>query len=360
MYFNCYNEVIFRELRNFFRVRCLMVFMNFPHKNLLLSAPIALIIIGVGFYFNHNSTDKNPSPALQDLPLQAEASTSPDLSDRDSDGDGLPDWEEHLYGSDPLVFDTDKDGTPDGEEVRQGRDPTKANTAPPGTPPNDYLPTLSDPHFATSSSDILGIKKEFFAKFLTTEGQNIRATTYRDLIKQFDPKKVSVKNELIDLNVSSDNSVVAMREYGNAFGELIKKYSVHPDRTEKEIMADAIKQKSDIPLKELQGPAIWYRNFSADLKVLKVPSTLAKSHLHIVSGYEAMYKGLLAMQTLHADPINGAGGYEAYTKGKIDVTNGYAGIVVLFAKNNVTFTLDEAGVPFYLKPLHTGSTTKAK
>ncbi len=45
-------------------------------------------------------------------------------SQKDSDNDGLKDWEEVLWKTDPQNPDTDGDGTPDGEEVKLGRDPT--------------------------------------------------------------------------------------------------------------------------------------------------------------------------------------------------------------------------------------------
>lgn len=51
----------------------------------------------------------------------------------DTDADGLKDWEEALWRTDPLKADSDADGAPDGEEVGIGRDPLK-----PG--PNDRMP----------------------------------------------------------------------------------------------------------------------------------------------------------------------------------------------------------------------------
>lgn len=47
----------------------------------------------------------------------------------DTDGDGLPDEVEVLYGTDPLQADTDGDGVPDGLEVSLGTDPA-GDTAP--------------------------------------------------------------------------------------------------------------------------------------------------------------------------------------------------------------------------------------
>ena len=45
------------------------------------------------------------------------------ISDTDSDGDGLTDWEEGVLGTDPFSKDTDRDGIEDGVEVANGTDP---------------------------------------------------------------------------------------------------------------------------------------------------------------------------------------------------------------------------------------------
>tara|TARA_B100000686_G_scaffold320640_1_gene372515 strand:- start:285 stop:1154 length:870 start_codon:yes stop_codon:yes gene_type:complete len=47
-----------------------------------------------------------------------------DRGDDDTDQDGLADWEEYLYGTDPEIADTDGDGVSDGQEVSLGRDPS--------------------------------------------------------------------------------------------------------------------------------------------------------------------------------------------------------------------------------------------
>jgi hypothetical protein len=225
-------------------------------------------------------------------------------------------------------------------------------------PENDMITLIQDPHFATSSTDILGIKKEFFAKFLANEGDQIRQATYKELLRSFDAKSVVPRNQIVDLNISSDNSPEALRAYGNAFGVIIKKYTKRTHRTEQEIVEDAIRSSSTPILKELQLPAVDYKNFSTDLKVLRTPSSMASFHLKIVNGYEQMSKGLILMQQLFTNPINGAGGYEAYTKGKVDVTDGYAHVLVLFVKENIAFTPDEPGAPFTYSSLGASTTSK--
>ena len=46
----------------------------------------------------------------------------------DRDSDGLPDFEEATYGTDPEANDTDLDGLSDGEEVKRGTDPLSPDT----------------------------------------------------------------------------------------------------------------------------------------------------------------------------------------------------------------------------------------
>lgn len=71
-----------------------------------------------------------PTDAMQVL-QQGQEIRDPDapivtLSDRDTDGDGLPDAEEVRIGSNPFNADSDTDGFPDGAEVKKGFNPLKS------------------------------------------------------------------------------------------------------------------------------------------------------------------------------------------------------------------------------------------
>jgi hypothetical protein len=80
---------------------------------------IALAIIGIcywayprviEYYQTHRASfsinGKPPAPLIS-------TASSPTLFDRDTDGDGVPDWQEQLFGLDPQKRDTDGDGVPD-------------------------------------------------------------------------------------------------------------------------------------------------------------------------------------------------------------------------------------------------------
>lgn len=318
---------------------------SFSHRNVAASALIALMVFTLGFVLSNNKFYSSKESALLS---QALPTTTPESMDKDSDVDGLPDWKERLYGADIYNKDSDGDGTSDGDEIRAGRNPIVANTAKQGEAPSDLLGYLQDANFATSSTDIAGIKKEFFTKFLAERSGEIKETTFRDLIKkEVGALQITPSLQLTDLNITADNSDAALREYVNGFGAFIAIYRVRSHRTEDEILVDAMKTKNSATLKELQLPAITYHNFVKDLLALKVPSSLASDHLLIVNGYEGMSKGLLAMQELFTRPIPGTAGYQAYSRYRLDVTAGYGKLVTTVIEKKLIFKSTEPGYPFY-------------
>jgi len=88
--------------------------------------------------FKSENTIPEKSRELIQLPVGMRNSSAQIDFKKDSDNDGLKDWEEALWKTDPQNPDTDGDGTPDGKEVAEGRNP-----AIPG--PDDYLPSVIPP-----------------------------------------------------------------------------------------------------------------------------------------------------------------------------------------------------------------------
>jgi hypothetical protein len=59
-------------------------------------------------------TGKPPEPLIATTP-------SPTSFDKDTDGDGIPDWQENLFGFDPTKKDTNGDGIPDALPTANGQ-----------------------------------------------------------------------------------------------------------------------------------------------------------------------------------------------------------------------------------------------
>jgi len=79
----------------------------------------AILLIG-GLIFVLKYADKE---SLTKVKLAGKTFKVSKESLKDSDNDGLKDWEEELFGTDPFNPDTDGDGYLDGEEVDSGHNP---------------------------------------------------------------------------------------------------------------------------------------------------------------------------------------------------------------------------------------------
>lgn len=97
--------------------------------------------------------------------------------DGDEDGDGLSNWEEFLYGTDPLNPDTDGDGVPDGQEVQQGSIPTDPSDG--GLP----LPPDQACHVTFTVGDHSGSHSEIWAMRIG-ESLRLQSRGYGDVISR--------------------------------------------------------------------------------------------------------------------------------------------------------------------------------
>lgn len=334
-----------------------MNFSTLPHKNLFISGSIAILIITLGTIVQYKP-DLFSKTEKVNVVTQAESMASSTITTRDTDGDGLPDWEEQLYGTDPRKTDTDGDKTSDGEEVRLERNPIRANTATDGSEPNDYNPNSS--LLLASSSELSEQKKAFLAQFLAQAGKDIRETTYRDLLGKFDAKEFTpTPKQLTGMNIVSDNTDDGFRTFINEFGKIVLKHKTpYAPRNEVDILNEYMQSKNPKLLGELQLCVIEYNNLVKDLLTLPVPSGDAKTLQSIILGYEGMALGIEGLQKMESNPIDAAGGYEGYTMYRVEVVNGYVALVNEVAKRNMIFTREEPGYMFYANVF--ASTTPSK
>ncbi len=94
----------------------------------LVVAVIAIIIFGVIVWRNISRTSKQAGRALHATASVICPQNWEGLED--SDGDGMPDIVEEVYGTDPLNPDTSGDGVSDGERFLEGCDPRKQGCIP--------------------------------------------------------------------------------------------------------------------------------------------------------------------------------------------------------------------------------------
>ncbi len=143
----------------------------------------------------------------------------------DSDYDGLKDWEEDLYGTDPYNSDTDDDGYLDGEEVASGYDPLKKA-------PNDKI--VKNQKDRPESGNLTQMLNYVLSDQLKTGqipfiensdinylSQNVEEAIDEKVLEALEKSSASFMSEFIppfqkenyNFEIASENNLAAIQEY---------------------------------------------------------------------------------------------------------------------------------------------------
>ncbi len=266
-----------------------MVFSYLPNKKFTIIFIAILVVLGGWFLVSNNKGAQKKIFNIYEK--NGIASKMFQNVQKDSDNDGLADWEEALWKTDPNNPDTDGDGTKDGEEVKEGRDPTK-----PG--PDDKLEVAFPGKNVASSSSNSGqtsltgsISKDLLSRYLMAKrssGGKIDELTKKRLIDSIlsdANSDISGKiYKISDIKISQNNSKKALKIYGNQLGATMEKYN-GPYSPETEIIyfKEAIEKNDKNGFAKLDKNISTYKNIIKDFLAIKVPSDLASQHLVLIN-----------------------------------------------------------------------------
>lgn len=317
-----------------------------PSKKFLVVVLAVLIVLGLGFLASYKSNSNNDNNSSGKFSYISSLFKS---NDKDSDNDGLKDWEETLWKTDPNNPDTDGDGTPDGQEVNQGRDPLK-----PG--PDDKLETsslISRDFLNEGSSLTENISRQFFSEYLKQkQSGNLSEAGRENLISSFmaniqtgqthNYKAYSVS----DIQISHDNSSEAIKKYGNDMGKIIKEDSGPATEHEIIIFQRAIETENENELQKLNEIIDAYNKMSAHGLLLKVPSDIANLHLSLINSFAGTANNLKNMQKIFTDSVLGGMGFNQYQETASLMLETFRNINNFFTDKKVIFNTNEDGYVF--------------
>lgn len=235
---------------------------------------------------------------------------------KDSDNDGLKDWEEQIYGIDPQKSDTDGDKTPDGEEIKLSRDPLK-----PG--PKDKLPQpLALPkETARKNKDNLTQKltDQFGEKFMRPllENQSLRLSEEelsKQILKDL-PNAAPVQLNYFtkkDFNVLKEDSSENFIAYNKEFNNTISDAFASLETSEIMIFSEILQSEDLSQLVILDTYLAAYNKAVAKLSKIPVPPTLANLHLSYLNATKRQQIAVQKMRNAENDIIKGAYGAQEY------------------------------------------------
>lgn len=265
---------------------------NRSNGMLFVGVLVAIIAVGVALittYFDGNQSDDTGSIAVVETGDQRAFATA-----GDADNDGVPDWKEILWSTDPQNPDSDGDGIGDAEEIASGSNPTGESVDDTYIAPSALTPTEA-------------VSRELFAGYAEYRQDGIldiseaNSAVSEVLGRNIAAQAPATTYDLSDLSIESDVSVSA---YETALATTFRKMT---EIREYELVTfgRAVESEDFAELEKLNHAAAVYTEVVADILAMEVPTALASQHLEVVNSLSALGGATGALTTWSGDPLYG-------------------------------------------------------
>lgn len=150
-----------------------------------------------------------------------------------------------------------------------------------------------------------------------------------------------------DIVIDIDNSPEALKKYGNDMAGIFSKYGKEKQAmTYLEIIKKSLEENDPKVLKKLDPYITFEKNVIKDALVLKVPSTLATAHLHIINASAEMLLIFQGFQATFEDVPSAIASNSRLEKSAHRLLNSFKEAGEVFVTNNVIFFPSEDGSIF--------------
>jgi hypothetical protein len=299
---------------------------------LSLAIVIILIAVAAKSTTSPKSASKNNGVVIDELVLAS--------LDRDDDNDGLKNWEEDLYKTDPTNPDTDGDGLSDNAEALLGQDPTVA----------EPVSTSTEPATKTNFTATDKLSQEIFIKYVEMKqlgleiddslssqiAESILVQDYSDIKPVYEPS---------DIKILSNTSLVNLKNYGNSLGKALSAPPVKGDH-ELVIFQNLSGGQIETFLPQLEAQKSRYKAMLGTITQIHAPTELTSAHADISNAITLFISAIDGAKELETDPIGALSKIAAYEYGVELLKQSFSVYDLFFSARGVTFSSSEAGSIF--------------
>jgi hypothetical protein len=287
---------------------------------------------------------ENPLTTITETTQRTQAS----LLQKDTDGDGLLDWEEGLWKTDISNKDTDGDGTNDGDEVALGRNPSIAG-------PDDTIDIerhQNTPQFATESVELNQtdrFAREFFTHYLSQKQTTGIVSQEELVLETLESSYLSGGQKTYipkNLRTTSSNSEETFHTYGNSLGTALIQSSPNNLENEIDIFDEAVRSGSLERLADLDPIIEGYSNFLQELEEMTIPDDALEFHINLLTAVFGIQAGLQDMRNVTEDSLTALIAINTYSDGVEFLRISFEDLIFFFIQNNVVFQQSESGFNF--------------
>jgi hypothetical protein len=233
--------------------------------------------------------------------LQSGTSTINDVLQKDTDDDGVLDWEETLWGTDKNNKTT-FNGIPDLVYIENKKKDLNVEDTAKNNQELTETEKFAREFFATYvAMKTSGTDANTINNFADALGQKI---TYPSLIDSYSEK---------DVKVTTDDNDDEKIKYYSSLKELFDKYQTKGIGSELPLVANEItstnttKKGNDLPT-----IANAYQGFAKKMMEISVPQSFIQSHLSIANASNNTGVSIMSMTKISTDPIVGLSGLSQY------------------------------------------------
>lgn len=258
-----------------------------------------LLIVRLGFILKRSINNSTTISAITSPDDQGSGTDKGFLSsplNKDSDGDGMPDRDEIIFGTDPNNKDTDGDGYIDGEELASGHDPLDPSSDDSSDSGSISLlsssPNLTDRLFNLGVANLLNdsgnldpsrISTKKFADIMASI--NAEATLY---FASAPPKDYEIK-------ITDNNGPETVKRYLDAITPVLEGAFLRPPSSDTGLASGSITDEIS---------AVYTRSYLS-LRALEVPSSWKDIHKRLLFSFSQLsnYFGAVSDQAINNDPV---------------------------------------------------------
>lgn len=246
---------------------------------------------------------------------------------KDADSDGLPDWQESLYGTDPANPESVQKGVLDGEAVTQGlvkpkftsevQNPVQASSIP-GTLPADDSVTAQ-------------FSQEFLKAYIDAGGQTMSASEQQALLSRL-MENFTVRAEKVvvspytALSIHPDASVSVLAYAGAVEAIIVANDSPKGSENPLDLMDAYINNGDAAAGVQLAALAKRYEVISKTLLALRVPPPLSASHLLLLQSFDSLARATRLAASFEKDPVAVLGALSMYQPASTGVVQAFTQI----------------------------------